>query len=139
MILLCKLCCFTCSHHAAAAREGDGVRANYLVAQSSCSLDDAIEAVKITREGRQATLRLLGTQHGDYISAEEAAQNSCANLVSTLDRLEISPEELRARGARARAYAEKAALRHEVESLRREIACVTPSPERPADSESDLD
>ena len=127
------------------------ILANHLVAQSSCTLNDAIEAVKISREGRQATLRLLGTKHHDYTNAEETAQNSCTNLVSTLDRLEISPEELRARGARAKAWdalvTENAALRLEVESLRREnsslrttrLACVTPSPERPADSESDLD
>ena len=55
----------------------------------------------------------------------------------------MSPEELRARSARAKAWdalvAENAALRREVESLRRRNACVTPSPERPADSESDLD
>ena len=115
---------------------------------------NAIEAVKISREGRQATLRLLGTQHADYINAEEAARNSCANLVSTLTRLDMSPEELRARSARAKAarawdalVAENASLRREVESLRREnsslrttrLACVTPSPGRPADSESDLD
>ena len=80
-------------------------------------------------------------------------RDSCANLVSTLTRLDMSPEELRARGARAKAarawdalVAENAALRLEVESLRREnaslrttrLACVTPSPGRP-DSESDLD
>ena len=59
----------------------------------------------------------------------------------TLTRLDMSPGELRAR-ALARAWdalAGNAALRHEVESLRREIACVTPSPRRPTDSESDLD
>ena len=118
------------------------ILANHLVAQSSCTLNDAIEAVKISREGRQATLRLLGTQHHDYMNAEETARESCANLVSTLTRLDMSPEELRARGARANAarawdalVAENAALRREVESLRREKACVTPSP----DSESDLD
>ena len=67
---------------------------------------------------------------------------SRAAFFSALDRLKISPEELRARGARAKAarawdalVAENAALRREVESLRREKACVTPSP----DSESDLD
>jgi regulator of replication initiation timing len=79
---------------------------------------------------------------------------SRAAFFSALDRLKISPEELRARGARAKAarawdalVAENAALRLEVESLRREnsslrttrLACVTPSPGRPADSESDLD
>jgi len=84
-----------------------------------------------------------GKQHNDYILAEKTARDSCANLVSTLTRLDMSPEELRARSARAKAWdalvAENAALRREVESLRRRNACVTPSPERPTDSESDLD
>ena len=84
----------------------------------------------------KATERLLGTKHVDYRMAVEGLRRARAALVSTLTRLDMSPEELRARGARAKLYAEAAALRREVESLRREKACVTPSP---ADSESDLD
>lgn len=126
--------------------------ADFLATQSSCTLNDAIEAMKISEEACQGTVRLLGTQHRDSIAAEETAGVSRANLVSTLDRLEFSPEALDALAAKAPAWdarvAENAALRRENAVLRHENAslrtaspaCVTPTSELPTDSDgSELD